>query len=209
MLLKSIYGLKQSSRVWNELFTDEIKNLGFIQSAADPCVFIKYNNNEHPIAFIGIFVDDCVVVGGDKEISDIRTALMKLFKMHDLGPLNFALGIKFEQDGSTIKMSQTLYIEKLLEKFGMQDCRIIDTPLPEKCAEGEISEPMQDINLYQQLVGSLIYCSNSTRPDIAYAVSFVARNMHAPTEANFTNAKRILRYLKGTKYFHLKTAKNL
>jgi hypothetical protein len=204
LLLKSIYGLKQASRIWNELFTEEIKGLGYIQSAADPCIFIKYDNNGNPIAFIGIFVDDCIVIGGEIQINEVRTSLMKLFKMHDLGPLKFALGIKFDQDGSSIKMSQSLYVDNLLEKFGMQDCRIVDTPLPEKCTEADDTSALfPDINLYQQMVGSLIYLSNSTRPDIAHAVSFIARKMHAPTEASFTNAKRVLRYLKGTRNYAL------
>jgi hypothetical protein len=198
-LKKSIYGLKQASRVWNELFTAELINLGFKRSDGDPCIFVL-TNQQQLIALIGVFVDDCFIVGGDKDIERIKSQLMNIFKMHDLGPLTFALGIKFNQQKDfSIKMSQSLYVEKMLEKFSMQDCRTTTTPLPIKESSQTNPKPYEDINRYQQLVGSLIYLSNSTRPDIAYAVSFLARSMHAPTESDFSNGKRVLRYLKGTK----------
>ena len=81
----------------------------------------------------------------------------------------------------------------------MQDCRAAATPLPTKINIEVNSKFFDDVNYYQQIVGSLIYLSNSTRPDIAYAVSYLARSMTAPTEENFSNAKRVLRYLKGSR----------
>ncbi len=220
-LKKSIYGLKQASRVWNELFTSELLKMGLIQSDADPCVFIKYQDSSQPattttststtprvpIGMIGVFVDDCLAVGGDDVLAEIKSKLMSIFKMHDLGPLTFALGIKFDQlKDNSIQMSQALYVDKLLEKFGMMDAKIVATPLVLKNAEKpkneeneEKSPALEDINKYQSIVGSLIYLEHSTRPDIAYAVSLLARSMHAPTEEDMKNAKRVLRYLKGTR----------
>ena len=204
-LLKSIYGLKQAGRNWNILFTDTIiEELGFKMSSASPCVFIKVDKNGKIVALLGIFVDDCFLAASPEEASRIAAQLMKIFKMHNLGLLKFALGIKFDQleDGS-IRMSQPAYVENLLEKFNMQDCRVVDTPLPIKNYVLEASKPMEDINLYQQLVGSLIYLSNSTRPDIAYAIRALASVMHAPAESDFASGKRVLRYLKGTKFYGL------
>ena len=131
---------------------------------------------------------------------------MEIFKMHDLGPLTYALGIKFDQkEDGTIQMSQQSYIDKMLEKFSMQDCKPTNTPLPIKSATNiePDNKPLQDINKYQQIIGSLIFISNATRPDIAYAVSHLARAMHAPLESDLIAAKRVLRYLKGTRNYAL------
>ena len=131
---------------------------------------------------------------------------MNLFKMNDLGLLKHALGIKYDQrEDGTIRMSQEIYVEKLLEKFNMQDCKPVDTPMPFKNNNNliEDSPTMQNINIYQQLVGSLIYLSNSTRPDIAYTIRELASVMHAPTDANFIAAKRCLRYLKKNQHYAL------
>jgi hypothetical protein len=210
-LKKSIYGLKQASRVWNELFTAELIKLGLKQSTADPCIFIKYQEStDIPVAAVGVFVDDCFVVGGDAESLQLKNLLMNIFKMHDLGSLSFALGIKFDQfkDGS-IQMSQALYVDKLLEKFDMMDAKTVETPMalknsvkPKQQQEDifENESPLfENINRYQQLVGSLIYLSNSTRPDIACAIRSLASKMHSPTEADMVAGKRVLRYLKGTR----------
>lgn len=128
--------------------------------------------------------------------------------MHDLGKLTYALGIKISQEDDQITLCQDAYVKRLLEKFQMTDCKEISTPLPLNAQKAEEnSEPFEDINLYQQLVGSLIYLSNVTRPDLAYAVSHLARGMSKPTKNDWVNAKRVLRYLKGTQNLGLKYQK--
>jgi hypothetical protein len=206
-LNKSIYGLKQASRVWNEKFTSTITSMGFIQSDGDPCIFIKYKSTEkqQPICIIGIFVDDCFVLGEDDQIAFTSQQLMKSFNMHDLGLLSYALGIKVIQQNGTIELSQTAYVDKCLEKFQMSDSKIRSTPLPLKPQADETNnKPMSNINIYQQLIGSLIYLSNATRPDIAYAVGYLARSMQTPTEADWMNGVHVLKYLKGSKNYSLK-----
>jgi hypothetical protein len=195
-LVKSIYGLKQASRVWNQKFTSTIQQMNFVQSQADPCVFIKYGPDKLPIALIGIYVDDCHVAANEDQIVEIGNQLKSNFEMHDLGLLTYSLGINIDQSNGAVTLSQAKYVEKLTKKFGMDDSRIMSTPLPFKPQQDESNnKPFADINKYQQLIGSLIYLANATRPDLAFAVGYLARSMQKPTEANFNNAKRILRYL--------------
>ena len=207
-LKKSLYGLKQASRVWNETFTAAILEIGFCQSEADPCIFIKYEKEE-PVEWIGVFVDDCWIVADDEAADRIGAMMGEKFKMHDLGELKFSLGMKIEQTNEFIKISQTSYIDKLVEKFNMQDCRDIDTPLPKKPQADETNNtPFENVNLYQQLIGGLIYVSNATRPDIAYSVGYLARSMQKPTQADWINGKRVIRYLKATRMLGLKYFKD-
>ena len=60
------------------------------------------------------------------------------------------------------------------------------------------SDESCDVNLYRSIVGSLIYASMTTRPDITHAVNITSRFMHAPTTAHMRAALKILRYLSGT-----------
>jgi hypothetical protein len=204
-LNKSIYGLKQAGRVWNEKFTEDIKNIGFEMSDADPCIFIHASI---PNLLLGIFVDDCFVVGNPKEVEEIKIKLCQILPMHDLGKLTYALGIKVNQEAEHITLCQDAYVKRLLEKFNMSDSKEVSTPLPLNVQKSEDNlSPFEDINLYQKLVGSLIYLSNITRPDLAYAVSHLARGMSQPTQNDWINAKRVLRYLKGTQNLGLQYQK--
>ena len=83
----------------------------------------------------------------------------------------------------------------------MQDCKPLATPMAmnEKLSKDD-GQNKVDATVYRSLVGSLIYLTNS-RPDIVHAVSIVSRFMSNPRKAHFAAAKRILRYVKGTKDF--------
>src|ERR1051326_1487467 len=85
-LSKAIYGLRQSPRTWNTKFSTSIKEMGFVQSQADPCIFIKYGEEKSVLAVIAIFVDDTIVLASPSDVEGVKSNLMQLFKMRDLGP---------------------------------------------------------------------------------------------------------------------------
>ena len=97
-------------------------------------------------------------------------------------------------------MGQSSFVVKILQKFGMRDSKPISTPVnPDvKLVPCQSSEDVCDQQLYQAVVGSLLYLSTKTRPDIAYGVGCAARFCAKPTKEHWTAVKRILRYLKGT-----------
>ena len=108
-----------------------------------------------------------------------------------------------------LKANQT-YIENLVRRFGLSDACGVSTPADASVklvADDGVSRPA-DPKLYQQIVGSLQYAAGGTRPDIAYAVSTVAKYCHQPSELHMTAAKRILRYLKQTKDLNLTYVRN-
>jgi len=122
--------------------------------------------------------------------------------MKDLGSLHHFLGVKIIQDQCTqaIWMGQPLYTESILQKYVMQDSKAVNTPVNTrvKLVASEKPEDVCNQQLYQAVVGSLLYLSTKTTPDIAYAVSCVARFCAKPTREHWTAIKRILRYLKET-----------
>ena len=68
-----------------------------------------------------------------QEMAKIKKELMTSFKMKDLGPVHYCLGIEFKQDtDGTIKMTQRKYVEDTLIRFGMEDCKPVNTPLDGK-----------------------------------------------------------------------------
>ncbi len=127
----------------------------------------------------------------------------KEFKMKDNKELKGFLGINVERNEKQMSLDQKFYIENVLKRFNMQDCKSTTTPMivEKKKNEEEKSKEkkMDDIGLYQSAIGSLIYLSIATRPDITYAVQQAAQAMKEPTEDDWIKVKRIFRYLQGTK----------
>ena len=199
-LRKSIYGLKQSPRCWNTALDSHLKDIGFVQSVSDPCV---YTDKEGDMFFIGVYVDDIILAGrSDKKIREVKDALARKFNIKDMGKLHYFLGtmVLHDEKSESIWIGQPVYTNNLLKKFGMQDCKAVCTPvdISTKLVKATSEDECVDQQLYQSAIGSLLYLSVSTRPDITYAVSTLARFSSSPTQQHWTALKRVMRYLKGT-----------
>ena len=197
-LKKSIYGLKQSPRCWNTALDTELKKMGFAQSPNDPCIY--YKNMEGEMLFLGVYVDD-IIIAGEREtnLNEIKRALSGKFEIKDVGELSYFLGVKVEQRKNSVWIGQPAYMQNLLERFGMQESNPVATPVnvSTKLTKATDENPI-DQQKYQSAIGSLMYLSVSTRPDISYAVNNLARFSSNPQEEHWTALKRLLRYLRGT-----------
>lgn len=116
--------------------------------------------------------------------------------MKDLGRLNNFLGMDFSQSDGCVKVSQKRYVEKILERFDMQECRVRDTPCDQKLDYTEDAPKMVDVKKYREAVGSLIYLTTCTRPDLCFVVSKLSQYFAEPTD--WVTVKHVLRYLRGT-----------
>jgi len=142
-------------------------------------------------------------------VEETKGAFETKFKMRDLGPLNWFLGIEFAQSDGQIKMSQKKYFDKILTKFEMQDSKVRSKPCDEGLAkEVDESPRLEDPRLYREIVGSLIYAMSCTRPDLSYVVTKLAQTMSEPTERDMKVAKGVLRYIKGTANFGVSFSKS-
>ncbi len=81
-LKKSIYGLKQSPRCWNAALDLQLREMGFIQSKNDPCIYFKNTENTGEILYLGVYVDDIILAGKtDSALSEVKTALSRKFDL--------------------------------------------------------------------------------------------------------------------------------
>ena len=204
-LNRSLYGLKQSGRLWNMLLHDFLISMGFTQSISDYCVYV-INQNESKVILI-LWVDD-IILATSSEITanKIKTSLSNRFKMKDFGQISNFLGIKFQISENFITLDQSEYVEKMLLRFGMLEAHERSIPCDLSTAKLDFNDDsplLENVKLYQEIVGSLIYLVTCTRPDIAYVVSILAQSMSKPTMAHLKLAKFVLRYLKGTKFHGL------
>lgn len=205
-LNKAIYGLKQASRAWNQKVNIVMKELNYQNSKYEPCLYTKRNDNGN-LTIVALYVDDFFVFSNCKdEVESLKNVLIEKFRIKDLGELKHCLGMDIEYDKGEITLSQEKYIDQLLIRFSMQDCKTAVTPM----SKDNAIEDAKDVNVpYQQLVGSLMYLAVLTRPDISYCVSFLSQFNNCHNSTHWSWAKRVLRYLKLTKDLRLKyTADN-
>lgn len=191
-LNKALYGLKSAPRLWNDRFNKFALKNGFIRSKSDFCVYTKEN------LIMVIYVDDILLTGEQKNIEEAVLLLKNEFQTRDMGELKNYLGLQIERHSDKIKISQDKMIERILERFGMKDCKGSKIPM-EKNFTPDTSE-MVDKNMpYRELIGSLMYVSLGCRPDITFAVSYLSQYLDKPTESLWKAGKKVLRYLKETK----------
>ena len=210
-LNKALYGLKQSGRVWYQKIDTYLSSLGFKRTFADNCIYILTKGKT--IIIVTLYVDDFLIFSNNIEATtNLKRQLSKRFDMKDLGEAQYCLGIQIirNRKEKTISINQTKYIENILKRFNIFDCKPIGIPLDTNSKLTKAMSPITDEKReemkkvpYQSAVGSLMYAMLGTRPDIAYSVGVISQFNSNPGKAHWIAVKRIFRYLKGTMDYSL------
>ena len=178
-LQKVIYGLKQAGRKWYDALSRILTDIDFRVSEVDLGVFMAHKGRH--ILILAAHVDDCVITGSSPElIKDFKMKLNNRYALTDLGPIQWLLGIKVTRnhEARTISLSQEGYIASILKRFSLQDAKAVDTPMLLSVSYSKRDCPTNNIERkhmarvpYREAIGSLMYASVATRPDITFAVS--------------------------------------
>lgn len=207
-LSKSLYGLKQSPRQWYKRFDSFIKGQKYTRSQFDHCVYYR-KLQDGTFIYLLLYVDDMLIASKSKvEIDKLKAQLSSEFEMKDLGEAKKILGMEITRDRArgTIWLTQTQYLKKVLQTFGISDnTKPVSTPLASQFKLSLLLSPSTDDQKkqmegipYANAVGALMYAMVCTRPDISHAVSMVSRYMHNPGKGHWQAVKWILRYIHGT-----------
>jgi len=200
-VLRSLYGLKQAARDWNLLMKKELLAWGFVQSLADPCMFV---HKERKIRIL-VYVDD--VLAAAKEQSQTEWFWKKLsarFNAKNLGEVHKVLGVRVTRDRKhhTIFLDQEQYLRAVLDKFGMSSRKHKDKKIPSadytSFRLATDNDTRIDTTEYQQGIGSLMFAMVLTRPDIAFTLGKLSQYMSDPAEHHGYALKNLLRYLRST-----------
>ena len=206
-LKKSLYGLKQAPRQWYKKFESVMEEQGYKKTTSDHCVFMqKFSDGDFIILLL--YVDDMLIVGmNSSRIDKLKKQLSQSFAMKDLGPAKQILGVRIHRSRKDKKLfiSQEQYIEKVLERFNMNNAKVVSSPLAthfklstkQSPSTDKEKEDMERIP-YASVVESLMYAMVCTRPDIAHAVGVVSRFLSNPGKEHWNAVKWIMRYLRGT-----------
>ena len=200
----ALHGLKQASQEWYKKVCIELESLGFTWSMSNHGVFIKNDNGT--LVIVAVYVDDFLICSSKlNTIQHTKSELSSCFDMKDLGDAKWILQMEVTQsdDQKKVTLSQSQYIEDILERHSMANCHPVKTPMESRLSLPVLTESEVDVIIYQQLIGSLMYAMVCTRPDISYAVGVVAHHVTVPGHIYMKAVKCIYRYLCGTSDYKL------
>ncbi|SCZ95651.1 BZ3500_MvSof-1268-A1-R1_C118g00644 [Microbotryum saponariae] len=186
-LRRSIYGLKQAGRIWNRHIDTSLRNLGYKATGTDHCIYSRIDDQQRP-HYIALYVDDLLIVSPAlDEIERVISGLEQRYGVKRLGPAEYILGIQIRRlDDGSIALSQERYIMDVLARFHF-DTTTRGTTVPMTPGLSLTAIPGQGTerirSWYLQAIGSLLYISLGTRPDIAFAVSYLSRFANNPAAA--------------------------
>jgi hypothetical protein len=204
---RSIYGLKQSPREWNLELHDALISNGLSQSTFDPTLYFRLQQNQL-VGAVAIHVDNLAVVGEDSFINPLISSLGKQFAIGANEDLHHFLSLKIDrnQDNHLIYLSQGHYIDDLQARFLYTSPITVSTPTDtsfKDLAPRKPSEPASP-GPYNQLVGSLLWAAQCTRPDVSFSVNRLSQFLKDPSEWHWNAAIRVLHYLILTKHLRLR-----
>nr|GEY58802.1 retrovirus-related Pol polyprotein from transposon TNT 1-94 [Tanacetum cinerariifolium] len=193
-LKKALYGLKQAPRAWYDELSTFLLHNHFFKGTIDPTLFIKGFHDD--ILVVQVYVDDIIFGSTHPRYIQLFSDLMKSrFEMSMMGEMTFFLGLQVNQSRCGIFINQSKYVLEILNKYGMESCDPVGTPMEIKDKlDLDHNGTSVDATKYHSMIGALMYLT-SGRPDIVHATCLCARYQAKPTEKHLKEVKRIFRYL--------------
>lgn len=195
---KALYGLRISPLLWQKEFTKTLQELGFTVVPHEPCCMIR----EGIIVFF--YVDDIIVGFPRSKAAQHQQTMKQLQERYTITgghDLQWFLGMEIirDRDKRMIRLSQYSYITKIRKLVNKEGIRH-DTPMTAKELQANDGvATVSNVRSYQRKIGSLLFAAVTTRPDIAFATSRLARFLTNPSPDHHNAANRVLLYLHDTR----------
>jgi hypothetical protein len=171
--------------VWYNRLKEFLLNKCYSNNDDCSCVFIYKSSTGFYI--ISVYVDDLNIIDTKFDINKARDHLKTEFEIKDLGKTKFFLGLQLEYLPTDILIHQLAYVQKILKKFNMNKMYPSKTPMVVE-KDTDPFPPRQEGKKvlgskypYLSIIGALMYLTNNTRFNIAFAVNLLARYSAAPT----------------------------
>ena len=184
-LLRSLYDLKQSGRLWNQNVITFFTSIGFRQLKRNPSILIRQSATGE-ISIVSVYIDDFLLASNTiKNLDELKAALSNAYDVKDLGEVKTIIGWQITRDpiAQTMKIDQSAFIRDLVMEENLSDCNANVVPMKAGSAI-DMSDvdayEEEDLHTYQRLIGKLMYLACGTRPDIAFAIGQLSRHNADP-----------------------------
>lgn len=210
LLKKAIYGLHQSGRNWYFELHETLTSLGLTKLEHTNCVYIYGRKT-----LLLLYVDDIVIFGKkQKHVEKALSLIETHFECKILGKTRRLLGVSFEQTDENLYIHQQDYIESVCTEYEDFKISLSSLPIPVGKIYTKIECPIDEVEKrnmskfpYRNLIGSLAFIANRTRPDISYALNIFSQYQENPGITHWEGLLKLLGYLKYTKSYRLDLSK--
>ena len=212
-LVKALYGLPQSPKLWYKKYEAGLKELGWSKSDVEGGLWRKRSKNGKSWIKMAVYVDDNIICApSENELGEEMNKFLKKFPGREVPPEEqggwkswdiLGADVLYSAQKRTLRIFMTSYIESMHRKFEVEK-RIKRIPtVPMSTEDGKVlgaSEPIYDGKFdYRSAVGSIQWCATVARPDIARPINLLAKwNNETPTKARVGALIRIMAYLMDT-----------
>jgi hypothetical protein len=196
LLRKALYGTRQAARCWWLHLQAILDKLGYSPSQYDNSLYVLRHETRHGV--IWIHVDDGVVTASSMEIlRALEHDLKDILKIKWSAQLESIVGISVKQTRNGFILTQPKLVKSLLQAEWSGDITT-RTPLPPNFnAVTEVGDSSTSTK-YLSIIGVLSYLAVGTRPDIAFAVNFLARFSAKPSVTHWKGLRHLINYVAGT-----------
>ena len=197
LLLKALYGCRQSPALWYATFTKFLVSQGLVPTVADPCVFIKRVPNSDHFLMCGLHSDDLIMAATTMELMmSFKGEIMGQYKLRDQGDINgreyLGLMVHYNRVEGWAHLSCDRAITAMLKQHGLAQIRPRTTPALKRTVSDDT--PASECSSLHNLdmpafLGSCNYLATACRPDVATIVSVLSStDKNNPTVTNVEDA---------------------
>jgi len=214
MLKRSLYGLKRAPRHWYDKAKAILEDLNLKPCPNAQCIFSGKIIPNRPPLYLGLYVDDFIYYSEDPEVEkEFARKLAVKTNVDFMGPVSHFLGLKFQWQKSNNRLrahiSQEAFADSLIDQAGLTSLSVSSNKTPYRSGypvdnikeDPHLTESQQMViqAQYRSLVGSLLWISQGTRPDLSTITNMLARHQASPNDKHIASAKYAIKYLKGSK----------
>ena len=212
-MLMTVYGCRQGPHNLDEAISGDLRQYGLTACVKAPCLWYKKDDAGRLVLIVGVFADDVATAGVPEERQKFVDFMENLYDIGSDEAMTSYIGYMVKRDPQTgnIHLSMPERILQALDRFNILHATSRPTPMAVTARPLQYYVPKADSDEaaecaklpYAQLVGLLNYLSQTVRPDILVATRLLSSFSNNPGLYHWKCAKRVLRYLKGTRHLGL------
>ncbi|CAI7770566.1 unnamed protein product [Closterium sp. NIES-54] len=209
-LQKSLYGIKQALRLWQQYLHARLTRIGFRQLPHDQGMYRLTKGDDYILLIV--YVDDLLYIGSTDNVTTwFEVELQKDLTLTVSSTVTQYLGLNIQEEEGAIYLNAAKYADTIAKRFAFTPTNI-STPYHYTAGNDKAeSAPLKPAGIrnYQRKLGCLLFAALTCRPDLSYSASQLATYLKRPGDEHMKELDRTLHYLVSTPTIGLIYYKNI